>query len=399
MAIDSRALKQEWRDSRARQELLNNDYDLKRFLLEFVERRFGKKKDSEIVSSEGALGKAALTEKLLGRCHENGICRVKQLQALSLQGRLNEVLQSIGVAQAIEEYFDKDVAEERRKKKFASFWLSLSGNIPAMESTCVNYGLVSALILTMTFANFSSITAEDWQEYFLVCISETRCQTYTDACEDDISENHLGWGQVRCHGAAQLLLEDPTTNLTMLGRDCCLPAIDCAKGISYRMQLAHTLGNGGGSATLLLVVLATAWLYIALHASKTNKSRYEEAKILQVRLREEFLLLHFLFLVGIITACTGLSTVMTMKVEDVTLSYVVWFIGLIGSTLAGLTLVWILWEIFFVNKAIDILREKTEEERHKYVEEMEREGATGYVEDLARSPTKAKTRERDDLSA
>ena len=90
---------------------------------------------------------------------------------------------------------------------------------------------------------------------------------------------------------------------------------------------------------------------------------------------------------------------MTMKVEDVMLSYVVWFIGLIGSTLAGLTLVWILWEIFFVNKAIDILREKTEEERHKYVEEMEREGATGYVEDLARSPTKAKTRERDDLSA
>ena len=87
------------------------------------------------------------------------------------------MLQSIGVAQAIEEYFDKDVAEERRKKKFASFWLSLSGNIPAMESTCVNYGLVSALILTMTFANFSSITAEDWQEYFLVCISETRCQT------------------------------------------------------------------------------------------------------------------------------------------------------------------------------------------------------------------------------
>ena len=146
-------------------------------------------------------------------------------------------------------------------------------------------------------------------------------------------------------------------------------------------------------------MLATAWLYIALHASKTNKSRYEEAKILQVRLREEFLLLHFLFLVGIITACTGLSTVMTMKVEDVTLSYVVWFIGLIGSTLAGLALVWILWEIFFVNKAIDILREKTEEERHKYVEEMEREGATGYVEDLARSPTKAKTRERDDLSA
>ena len=107
----------------------------------------------------------ALAKVLLGKLHQNGIYYLVQLQALSMHGQLDEVLECVGVSMKITETFDRLVALDRRKDKVISFLMSLSGNLASMDAMCTNYGLAAALVLTMTFANFGSITHEDWMEY------------------------------------------------------------------------------------------------------------------------------------------------------------------------------------------------------------------------------------------
>ena len=118
-----------------------------------------------------------------------------------------------------------------------------------------------------------------------------------------------------------------------------------------------TLGNGGGSAALLLTVLYTSWLYIALHATKANRDRYEEQKMLTHTLRQEFLALHLLFLVGIVSAFSGIIAVMTIKVTTIFLSWLVWLIALAGSALAVYILVKCIYEVYKINGKIDHFRE------------------------------------------
>lgn len=48
----------------------------------------------------------------------------------------------------------------KRAKKVSASVMDLAGNLQAMKSVCVNYGLAAALILTMTFANYAAIGSD-----------------------------------------------------------------------------------------------------------------------------------------------------------------------------------------------------------------------------------------------
>jgi len=300
-----------------------------------------------------------IVEKACTNLENNGIFFMYQLKELALHGTLNAVVDCVGVNDAITEEVDRKVAERRRQKKFTGFILSLSGNLESMESVCVNYGLVAALVLTMLFANFGSITKEDWDDYLRLALYARGCQALTDSTDQSlVHENHLGWEQVKCMEVLDTLIEDPNTDLTGTRMAACLPTIECAKNESWNIQLAFTVGNGGGSSMLLLVVLFTAWLFISLRATKVNRTRYAEAKLLCHALRMEFLVLHLMFVVGIILAFFGLMAVMTMKATTRGLSWTVWWINVAWAVLAFYILVKCVWEIYHVNKFVDELRER-----------------------------------------
>ena len=56
---------------------------------------------------------------------------------------------------------------------------------------------------------------------------------------------------------------------------------------------------------LLLVVLYTSWLYISINATKVNKARWSEAKLLTKSLSGHFVVLQIFFIGGIFLAYLG----------------------------------------------------------------------------------------------
>ena len=314
---------------------------------------------------------ADMAKDLLERLNKNGIFYLYQLQQLALHGKLNDVLDCVGVTEEIGEMFDLHVAEKRRERKCSSFFLSLSGNLDVMESTCKNYGLVSALVLTMTFANFASITKEDWDAYRRLELENPGCQSLAINMPDDMfSENHLGWRKLYCLQAYQALVADPTISLVNTTMAGCLPVIKCAMLTSWNRELAFAAGNGGGSTMLLLVVLYAAWLYISLHATKCSRERYEEAKLLTRQLQNEFLILHSMFVLGIGASFFGIFSVMGIKASTYFMSWLVTIIGIAGGIIAFGILVSQIWEIFWVNVKVDRLRKKPPRERAKFIDNM-----------------------------
>ena len=300
-----------------------------------------------------------LAKGLLEKLHGHGIFYIDQIQALAMVDQLKEVLECIGVANKITEAFDRLVAFNRRKSKLLSFLMSLSGNLVSMESMCANYGLAAALVLTMTFANYQSITTEDWLEY-LRRIAIVDCDWLVYQCESwptGLQQSpNLVFDYSRplyCLGALNMLIDDPAANLTGTDQECCIGAVRCAAKRTYSIQLAFTLGNGIGTAVLLLVVLFTSWLFISLHATKANTSRYGEAKVLHVRLRQEFLALQGLFSFGIMLAFVGMGSVTVLKATTYEESWalrIAFILSFVVSTGFALKC---LYEIFHINKAID----------------------------------------------
>jgi hypothetical protein len=233
-----------------------------------------------------------LADTLFGRLQANAIFTLAQLQHLSHHGDLHKILECQGVADVIDEHFDRlqsKLQTTTRRKSFLQFFFSLAGNLDSMISVCVHYGLVSALILTMTFSNFGSIQLQDWQAFMPLALRESHCQNLaTDCPAEFLSENHLGWGKLYCHQALDMLIKNPATNLTAIGAGCCIDVLGCASLYTWKIELAFVIGCGGGSAALLLVVLFASWLYITLHATKANPERDEEQQVLASRLRQEF---------------------------------------------------------------------------------------------------------------
>ena len=304
-----------------------------------------------------------LAKVLLEQLHGHGIYYLAQLQALSMHGQLADVLDCVGVSMQITETFDRLAARNRRKHKVISFLMSLSGNLASMEAMCTNYGLAAALVLTMTFANFGSITHEDWMEYRRnVALHTPKCQALGEAnCapkgiqkSDNIMLDYSR--PVFCLTALNTLIDDPAANLTGTDEECCTEVVKCIADKGFEVELFFGFGNGGGTAILLLVVLFTSWLFISLNATKANINRYAEASVLRDRLRQEFLVLQLLFSIGMIFAFAGMGSVMVLKSETYGISwmlYIIFIAALICSVGFALKT---LWEIFHINREIDVMR-------------------------------------------
>jgi len=306
-----------------------------------------------------------LAGELAEKLTNSGIFNVKQLEALAKQGQLNDVLDCLGVAYAIQEAFDRKISLDKRwgdhpQWPIMSFLMGLSGSFKSMESMCTNYGLVSALVLTMTFANFGSVTNEDWLAYLLrIALLEGRCQDLAaKACTyQQYSENVLNyWYPAYCLGALSDVKENPALNLTNTARDCCYEVITCAVDSSWNVELAFTVGNGGGTAILLLVVLLSAWLYITLNASKANKDRYHEERALVDSLRAEFLVLQCLFIGGMFLAYMGIYAVVCMKATTWGLSWINSLILFTSLVIAMYMVGKLLYETIKINRKIDTIR-------------------------------------------
>jgi hypothetical protein len=150
-------------------------------------------------------------------------------------------------------------------------------------------------------SNFTSITKDDWFAYLPLALLEKGCQAKAKAlCGDEaLSPDQLGWEPLYCQEAVDLLIETPTMDLTNASTypghpdlSCCMEALECAKTSKWNLECAYTIGCGGASAAMLLVVLFSAWIYISLHASSANRGRSEEANLLRDQFKDEFVIVH-----------------------------------------------------------------------------------------------------------
>ena len=292
-----------------------------------------------------------LVESLATKCGQHAVCFEDQLRGLAHLGQLSETLECVVVANLITEHFDSMVSKERMKKPVRSFFFALSGSLQAMEAMCVNYGVCSALVLTMTFANFGVLGKDDWTEFMINVMMDTRDCWSLSTCP--------GGGNI-CLRAAHLVADEPWTNLSteVPPLDCCRAVVQCGKDSLFRADMAFTLGNGAGSACLLLVVLFSSWLYIAIYATKVNRNRWVEVRKLTKRLSGEFFLLQVTFLVGIVFAGVGIGAVMTIKVTTETMSWVTYFLTYIMMVFLAYMLLKIIWEILMINRYVDKARKK-----------------------------------------
>jgi hypothetical protein len=318
---------------------------------------------ASLLASKQSAELPKLSKELLARLNNHGIYSRGQLKDVAMHGGveiLGKILQSEGAADIISEYYDKQIALIESAAPVKSILLTLTGRLDKMDAFLMNYGLAASLITAALMTCYTSITNEDWGAYLPIVLREQACQDKAKGCGPEVlSPDHLGREPLYCQVAVHLLLETPYMNLLNTSNpdlSCCMDALECAKFKKWNLELAFTLGCGGGSALMLLVLLFSSWLYIALHGSSANRERYEEAELLRERFRQEFLLLHTLFLGGVFCTFVGLIAVMSLKVSTLFLSWLAWGITF-GSGLCAFALFLKLpWEVYYLNQTIDKVR-------------------------------------------
>lgn len=327
-----------------------------------------KEPKSELSESE-AIGMSEqseeLSEKLLESLANHAIYSHKQLEDVAMQAGgvvlLQEILECKGAAEAISKYYDNlNALRESFEPKWKSIQLALTGELESMDAFLMNFGLAAALIGGAAMSNFTSITKDDWLAYLPLALVEKGCQAKAKAlCGDEAkSPNQLGWEPLYCQEAVELLIETPTMDLTSNpDLSCCMEALECAKTSKWNLECAYTIGCGGASAAMLLVVLFSAWIFIALHASSANRGRSEEANLLRDQFKDEFVIVHVLFLFGVIFGFVGIIAVISLKVGTLALSWTAWGITLCAAILAIILFVKCPLEVYWLNQTIDKKRE------------------------------------------
>jgi hypothetical protein len=330
---------------------------------EFLSKRLGTFEQSERTS------KQSLEVELHERLSDHAIYSHKQLEDVAMQAGgvalLYEILVCKGVAEAISKYYDNHQAlKESLAPKRDSIFLALTGELEKMDAFLMNYGLAAALITGASMANFASITEEDWLAFLPLALRAEHCQAKAKAlCGlEALSPDHLGWEPLYCQAAVDQLIDTRHLNLTSDPiLSCCLEALECAKYSKWNLELGYTVGCGGASASMLLVVLFSAWLYISLHASSANRERFEEAKLLRERFKEEFVMLHVLFFFGVIFGFVGIIAVLSLKVATLALSWTAWGITFVAAIIAIFLFFKCPWEVYWLNQTIDKQREFNKE--------------------------------------
>ena len=326
---------------------------------EFLSKRLGAFELSERTS------KRSLEVELLERLSDHAIYSHKQLEDVAMQAGgvalLYEILVCKGVAEAISKYYDNHKAlKESLEPKWTSISRALTGELEAMDAFLMNIGIAAALITAASMANFASITKEDWLAFLPLALRADWCQAKAKAlCGlEALSPDHLDWSPLYCQAAVDLLIETPHLNLTSDPiLSCCIEALECAKNSKWNLELAYTIGCGGASAAMLLVVLFSSWLYISLHASSANRERPEEAKLLRDQFKEEFVIVHVLFFFGVIFGFVGIIAVISLKVGTLALSWTAWGITLFAAILAIILFVKCPYEVYMLNQKLDTKRD------------------------------------------
>ena len=272
--------------------------------------------------------------------------------------------------------------------------LRLAGNYEAMKSLCANYGLAAALILTMAFANYSSLDANAWMHYQQVWITSDECQELArKSCNSTIkvtNQMRLGGDGLRssawtqgsefyCTDVFHEWTKDggnPFLSYKGTDKECCSETIRCAMISSWNLEASFIAGNGAGSMLLLMTVLYATLLHIVVQGTIADPKKEAQLKIVQSNLQVPFLFLHVLFFAGLGFAFFGIIAVMSIRISTPFFSAASYGIGLAAAALASTLTLVSFCEVLKVNRNIfkkypDQMKVDAEKDKEDKKEELE----------------------------
>ena len=252
--------------------------------------------------------------------------------------------------------------------------LHLAGNYEAMKSLCQNYGLAAALILTMAFANYSSLDANAWMHYQQVWITSDECQELArKSCNSTIkvtNQMRLGGDGLRssawtqgsefyCTDVFHEWTKDggnPFLSYKGTDKECCSETIRCAMISSWNLEASFIAGNGAGSMLLLMTVLYATLLHIVVQGTSAELNDPGHVETVQKNLEVPFLFLHLLFFVGLGLAFFGIISVMSIRISTPNFSETSYGIGVTAGVLAVILTFVSFFHVLKVNRKINVLK-------------------------------------------
>ena len=269
-----------------------------------------------------------------------------------------------------------DVAETTKKTldDVTKSVLHLAGNYEAMKSLCQNYGLAAALILTMAFANYSSLDSKAWTDYKGVWMTSKSCQDFAiKSCNSSIkvtSQMRLGgvgvnradWTQGAEFYCTDVFLEwtkeggNPFMVIKGTDKECCSETIRCAMLSGWTLELGFIIGNGAGSMLLLMTVLYATLLHIVVQGTSAELNDPGHVETVQKNLEVPFLFLHLLFFVGLGLAFFGIISVMSIRISTPNFSETSYGIGVTAGVLAVILTFVSFFHVLKVNRKINVLK-------------------------------------------
>jgi hypothetical protein len=243
-----------------------------------------------------------------------------------------------------------------------------------MKNLCANYGLAAALILTMAFANYSSLDADAWMHYQRVWMTSEECQVLArQSCNSTIKvtdQTRLGgtgvdrtaWTQGKEFYCADVLHEltmkdggNPFLSFKGTDKECCAASIKCAMVIAWNLEASFIAGNGAGSMLLLMTVLYATLLHIVVQGTRADLTNPVQVTTVQENLEVPFLLVHLLFFTGLGLAFFGIISVMSIRISTPNFSETSYGIGVTAGVLAVILTAVSFFHVLKVNKKITVI--------------------------------------------
>ena len=179
-------------------------------------------------------------------------------------------------------------------------------NVKTMDVICTNYGVISALVLTMTVGCFSA-TPEDWATV-----------------------------------GNSFATSNPNCTDTSAPPSC----TDTPASYARWMELFFVMNNTCASMLLIMVILFSAWLHVAVHSVAGH---VEEALIVK-QFRHEFFMLNALFMVAIVWSGFGLSNLIAIKCSTEALANITEVIFRCTGGVLLFAFVWLFWQVRFLSR-------------------------------------------------
>jgi hypothetical protein len=136
-------------------------------------------------------------------------------------------------------------------------------SVESMENVCANYGIIAALFGSITCSNIAGIGVEEWDSW-RVNVAPSQC-SHVNSTDTSAMEA-------------------------------------CTADRLHTLQTNYFLTTITATFLLMIVVLFSAWLYIAIQWSGINQEVARERNIVINKFAHEFALLNFLFLISVFLA-------------------------------------------------------------------------------------------------